>query len=208
MNNKKKIPLSECLTVNLFDKNSVDIVALHETGHVITMYALGMMDKFSYVTKKTGSGTMGLTEMTDEYKATILQLGNDIIQSVGNLSTGKGIAQSFKLSWLEAARLYFPNICRLFGGGAICRYYQVPDEDMCSIDYNLIDTILIQFNLTGERETLLPLVDKYLNAIFASFDLLTKAIYKNLVENETLQKDDVMQIIKEWEEYKLIIVPL
>lgn len=208
MNNKKKIPLSECLTVNLFDKNSVDIVALHETGHVITMYALGMMDKFSYVTKKTGSGTMGLTEMTDEYKATILQLGNDIIQSVGNLSTGKGIAQSFKLSRLEAARLYFPNICRLFGGGAICRYYQVPDEDMCSIDYNLIDTILIQFNLTGERETLLPLVDKYLNAIFASFDLLTKAIYKNLVENETLQKDDVMQIIKEWEEYKLIIVPL
>ena len=206
--NNHLIPLSKCLTVNFFDKNSVDIVALHETGHVITMYALGMMDKFSYVTKKAGSGTLGLTEITDEYKAALKQLGNDIIQSAGNLSTGKSITQSLKWSRLEAARLYFPNICRLFGGGAICRYYQVPDEDMCSIDYNLIDTILIQFNLTGERETLLPLVDKYLNAIFASFDLLTKAIYKNLVENETLQKDDVMQIIKEWEEYKLIIVPL
>ena len=99
--------------------------------------------------------------------------------------------------------MYLPNICRLFGGGAICRYYQVPDENMCSIDYNLIDTILVQFNLTGERETIRPLVDKFLNAIFASFDLLTKAIYKNLVENETLQKDDVIQLIKEWEEYKL-----
>ena len=156
----------------------------------------------------SGAGTLGLTEITDEYKIALKQLGNDIIQSAGNLSTGKSITQSLKWSRLEAARLYFPNICRLFGGGAICRYYQVPDEDMCSIDYNLIDTILIQFNLTGERETLLPLVDKYINAIFASFDLLTKAIYKNLVENETLQKDDVMQIIKEWEEYKLIIVPL
>ena len=203
MNNKKLIPLSECLTVNLFDKNSVDLVALHETGHVITMYALGMMDKLSYVTKKAGTGTLGLTEVTDEYKAALQQLGNDIIQAAGNLSTGKGITQSLRWSRLEAARMYFPNICRLFGGGAICRYYHVPDEKMCSIDYNLIDIILTAFNLTDDRETLRSLVDKYLNAIFASFDLLTKAIYKNLVENETLQKDDVMQIIKDWEEYKL-----
>ena len=203
MNNNKLIPLRECLTVNLFDKNSVDLVALHETGHVITMYALGMMDKFSYVTKKAGSETLGLTEVTDEFKAALQQLGNDIIQSTGNLSTGKGITQSLRWSRLEAARMYFPNICRLFGGGAICRYYHVPDEEMCSIDYNLIDTILMAFNLNDERETLLPLVDKYLNAIFASFELLTKTIYKNLVENETLQKDDVMQIIKDWEDFKL-----
>jgi len=203
MKNNNLIPLSECLTVNLFDKNSIDLVALHETGHVITMYALGMMDKFSYVTRKAGSETLGLTEVTDEFKAALQQLGNDIIQSAGNLSTGKGITQSLRWSRLEAAKMYFPNICRLFGGGAICRYYHVPDEEMCSIDYNLIDTILMAFNLNDERETLLPLVDKYLNAIFASFDLLTKTIYKNLVENETLQKDDVMQIIKEWENFKL-----
>lgn len=203
MNNKKLIPLKECLTVNLFDNNSVDLVALHETGHVITMYALGMMDKFSYVTKKAGSETLGLTEVTDEFKAALQKLGKDIIQSTGNLSTGKGIAESLRWSRLEAAKMYFPNICRLYGGGAICRYYHVPDEEMCSIDYTLIDTILMAFNLNDERETLLPLVDKYLNAIFASFDLLTKTIYKNLVENETLQKDDVMQIIKDWEDFKL-----
>ena len=203
MKNNNLIPLSECLTVNLFDKNSIDLVALHETGHVITMYALGMMDKFSYVTRKAGSETLGLTEVTDEFKAALQQLGNDIIQAAGNLSTGKGITQSLRWSRLEAARMYFPNICRLFGGGAICRYYHVPDEEMCSIDYSLIDTILMAFNLNDERDTLLPLVDKYLNAIFASFDLLTKTIYKNLVENETLQKEDVMQIIKDWEDFKL-----
>ena len=66
----------------------------------------------------------------------------------------------------------------------------------------LVNTILMAFNLNDERETLLPLVDKYLNAIFASFELLTKTIYKNLVENETLQKDDIMQIIKDWEDFK------
>ena len=201
--NKKLIPFIECMSEDFSNKNSLDIVALHETGHVIAMYALGMMDKFSYITKKARAGTLGLTEITDEYRAALLQLGNDIIKSASNLSTGKGIAQSIMLSRLETARMYFPNICRLFGGGAICRYYHVPDENMCRIDYDLIDTILTQFNLTDERETLLPLVDKYLNSIFASFDLLTKAIYKNLVKNETLQKADVMQIIKEWEEYKL-----
>ena len=75
---------------------------------------------------------------------------------------------------------------------------------MCSIDYNLIDIILTQFNLNGQRETLLPLVDQYLSSVFSSFDLLTRAIYKNLVTYETLTMDQVMQIIKEWEEYKLL----
>ena len=51
---------------------------------------------------------------------------------------------------------------------------------------------------------ILPLVDQYLNPIFASFDLLTKAVYTNLVEFGTLHKEQIMQIIKEWEEYKLL----
>lgn len=198
------IPFSGCLTINLFDQKHIDIVALHETGHVITMYALDMMDHFSYVTKKTGPRSLGITEMTDDYKAVLKQLGNNIIQSACNFSTGKAISQSLRISRLEAVKLYFPYICKLFGGGAICRYYKVPDENLCRIDYNLIDSLLNQFNLTGTRDLLLPLIDKYLNSIFVSLDLLTKAIYINLVKNETLQKDDVMQIIKEWEEYKLI----
>ena len=204
MKKKELIPLAECMTINLFDKNSVDLVALHETGHVITMYALGMMDYFSYVTIKSGSETKGLTELTNEYKAVLTKVGNDIMLSAGNLSTGKAITQSLKLSRLESAKAFFPNICRLFGGGAICRYYHVPDENMCSIDYQLIDTILFQFNWAGEREALLRMVDKYLNAVFASFDLLTKTIYKNLVENKTLNKEQVMQLIKEWEDFKLL----
>ena len=200
MNQIQLIPFKDCFTVDV----TSNITALHETGHVITMYALGMMDHLAYVTTKTGSGTLGLTEMTDEYKATLTQLGNDIIQTAGNLHYGKDSTKIIQQSRVDAARLYFPNICRLFGGGAICRFYHVPDENMCSIDYNLIDIILTQFNLNGQRETLLPLVDQYLSSVFSSFDLLTKAIYKNLVTYETLTKDQVMQIVKEWEEYKLL----
>lgn len=33
---------------------------------------------------------------------------------------------------------------------------------------------------------------------------LTKAVYTNLVEFGTLHKEQVMQIIKEWEKYKLL----
>ena len=200
MEKKNLIPFSDCFTVNLSD----NIVALHETGHVITMYALGMMDHFEYVTIKAGNGTLGLTEVTDEYKAKLTKHGEDITQASLNLHFGKDIARTMQLSRTESAKLYFPNICRLFGGGAICRFYHHPDENMCSIDYNLIDTILAGLGLVGARETLIPLVDQYLNSIFASFDLLTKAIYRNLVEFGTLDKEDVMQIIKEWEEYKLL----
>ena len=81
MNQIQLIPFKDCFTVDV----TSNITALHETGHVITMYALGMMDHLAYVTTKAGSGTLGLTEMTDEYKATLTQLGNDIIQTADNL---------------------------------------------------------------------------------------------------------------------------
>ena len=200
MNQKQLIPFKDCFTVDVTN----DIIALHETGHVIVMYALGMIDYLAYVTKKAGSGTLGLTETTDEYKAILAQLANDLILAAGNLHYGKDITNSIHLSRQEAGKKYLPNICRLFGGGAICRFYHVPDENMCSIDYGLIDQLLIGLGITGSRETLLPLVDQFLNSVFTSLDLLTKAIYKNLTTHETLTKDQVLMIIKEWEEYKLL----
>jgi hypothetical protein len=79
------IPFKDCFTADV----TKDIVALHETGHVIAMYALGMMDHFSYVTKQAGDGTLGLTDVTPEYKTTLAQFSNDIIQAVANQHTGK-----------------------------------------------------------------------------------------------------------------------
>jgi hypothetical protein len=200
MNMENLKTISQCLTADL----TQDRVALHETGHVITMYALGMMDHFAYVTKKAGDGTLGLTEVTDDFKADMQKFAGEITTAASNLHLGKDFTRIVQLSRLEAARNYLPNICRLFGGGAICRYYNLPDEAMCSIDYSLIDTLLSGLGMVDKRETLLPLVDMYMNTIFVSLDLLTKAIYVNLVEQGTLKKDQVMQIIKDWEEYKLI----
>ena len=200
MEKKELIPFLGCFTANLTN----NIIALHETGHVITMYALGMMDRFEYVTIKAGNGTLGLTEVTDEYKDMMTKHSQDITQASLNMHFGKDIAHTLQLSKHESAKLYFPNICRLFGGGAICRFYHVQDEDLCKIDYALIDTLLAGLGLTAKSNDILPLVDQYLNPIFASFDLLTKAIYTNLVEFGTLNKEQVMQIIKEWEEYKLL----
>ena len=200
MEEKVLIPFKDCFTANLTDH----IIALHETGHVITMYALGMMDRFEYVTIKAGNGTLGLTEVTDEYKAMMTKHSQDITQASLNMHFGKDIARTLQLSKHESAKLYFPNICRLYGGGAICRFYNVSDENLCKIDYALIDTLLAGLGLMVKSNDILPLVDQYLNPIFASFDLLAKAIYTNLVEFGTLHKEQVMQIIKEWEDYKVI----
>ena len=204
MEKKNLFSIGECLTVNLTDKNTVDMVALHETGHVITMYALGMMNYLAYVTKKAGAGMLGCTEMTDEYKSILSNHANTVAQVALDFHLGKDITRITQLSRTESAKLYLPNICRLFGGGSICRYYHLPDEKMCSIDYSLIDTILSGLGLVGAREILMPLVDQFLNTVFASLDLLTKTIYKNLVEHVTLDQEQVMQIIHDWEAYKVI----
>ena len=73
---------------------------------------------------------------------------------------------------------------------------------MCAIDYSLVDTLMMGLGLNGKREEILPLVDMYLKLAFTSFDLLSKAIYKNLKQKETLNKEQVMQIIEEWENFK------
>lgn len=199
MNMENLKTIAQCLTADI----TKDRVALHETGHVIAMYAVGMIEHLAYVTKKDGDSTLGLTEVTEEYKACMKKLGDEIIQAAGNLHYGKDSTRIIQLSRQKASQLYFPNICKLFGGGAICRFYNLTDENMCSIDYTLIDAILNQFNWLGKREMIMPLVDKYLSSVFASFGPLINSIYVNLVEQETLTREQVMQIIKDWEEYQL-----
>lgn len=206
MNMENLKTIAQCLTADI----TKDRVALHETGHVIAMYAVGLIDHIAFVTKTPGDGTRGLTEVTEEYKTRMNNLGDEIIQAAGKIIQaagkkhyGKDYTRIIQLSRLDASQLYFPNICKLFGGGAICRFYDLPDEDMCSIDYTLIDAILNQFNWLGKREVIMPLVDQYLRSAFESFGPLIKAFYVNLVEQETLTREQVLQIIKDWEEYQL-----
>ena len=201
MKDETLIPLLQCNDVDLKDQSSVDITTLHETGHLIVMYALDMMDYFSYITINPGSGTLGLTETTDEYKTFLNEYATEL-QKAGIPNSGLNTTNLIRKIIIKGTNLYLPNICRLFGGGAICRFYGVPDEKMCTIDYSYIDTMLMGLGLTGKREVILPLVDMYLKSVFESFDLLTKAIYKNLREKGTLNKNQVMQIIGEWEEFE------
>ena len=212
MKDETLIPLFQCLDVNLKDKNSVDVTALHETGHLLVMYALGMMDYFEYITVNAGEHTnevtgvtnsvKGLTQLTQEYRDLLQQFANELIQA-GIPKSGKAVTEVMRKVKVQGAALYLPNICRLFGGGAICRYYEVPDENMCKIDYDFIDTLLMGLGISGSREAMRALVDMYLNAVFTSFDLLTKAIYKNLKQKGTLTKPQVMQIIAEWEAFNM-----
>lgn len=206
----KLIPFSQCLDVNLYDKSKVNILALHETGHLIVMYAMDMMNYFSSITIQAGNHTnevtgapnqvSGLTDVTPELMERMLQFSKELAIIP---DSGAALTKTVRKTRIEGAELYLPNICRLFGGGAICRHYGMPDEGLCEIDYSHIDLLLSGLGLPNQRETLLPLVDMYLNTVFLSLDLLAKAIYKNLVANGTLDKEQVMQIIAEWEDYKL-----
>ena len=206
----KLIPFSQCLDVNLYDKSKVNIIALHETGHLITMYAMDMMNYFSTITIQAGEHTnevtgapnqlSGCTDVTQELMDRMIQFSKELAIIP---DSGAALTKTVRKTKIEGAALYLPNICRLFGGGAICRHYGMPDEGLCEIDYSHIDLLLSGLGLPNQRETIRPLVDMYLSTVFLSFDLLAKAIYKNLVANGTLNKEEVMQIIAEWEDYKL-----
>ena len=62
----KLIPFTQCLDVNLYDKSKVNIIALHETGHLITMYAMDMMNYFSSITIQAGDHTNEVTGAPDK----------------------------------------------------------------------------------------------------------------------------------------------
>ena len=206
----KLIPFTQCLDVNLYDKSNVNIIALHETGHLITMYAMDMMNYFLSITIQAGDHTNEVTGAPDKVGG-CTYVTQDLMDRMLKFSkelaiipdSGAALTKTVRKTRLEGAVLYLPNICRLFGGGAICRHYGMPDEGLCEIDYNHIDLLLSGLGLPNQRETIRPLVDMYLSTVFLSFDLLAKAIYKNLVDNGTLNKEEVMQIIAEWEDYKL-----
>ena len=212
MKDETLIPLSKCLDVNLRDKESVDITALHETGHLIVMYALDMMESFLSISIKgetlidniTGKEkyTNGLTKMSQDYVNLFLNHSQILLKTGTNVKTGREMSKYIHLEKVEGAKLFLPVICKQFGGGAICRYYGLPDEEMCKYDYDDIDKMLPGLGLPGTREAMRILVDMYLKSVFESFDLLTKAIYKNLKKMETLNKEQVMQIIEEWEIFK------
>ena len=208
----KLIPFTQCLDVNLYDKSKVNIIALHETGHLITMYAMDMMNYFLSITIQAGDHTNEVTGAPDKVGG-CTYVTQDLMDRMLKFSkelaiipdSGAALTKTVRKTRLEGAVLYLPNICRLFGGGAICRHYGMPDEGLCEIDYNHIDLLLRGLGLPNQRETIRPLVDMYLSTVFLSFDLLAKAIYKNLVANGTLNKEEVMQIIAEWEDYKLFV---
>ena len=211
MEDETLIPLVECSDENLKDKNSVDVTALHETGHLMAMYVMDQMDYFDYISiipcehKNEVTGKIeiikAITAVAPEFVKKMEQHAEELRQA-GTPKSGAAITGLMKKMKVEGAALYLPNICRLFGGGAICRFYEVPDEDMCIIDYNHIDLLLSGLGIPGTREAMRILVDMYLKDAFTSFDLLTKAIYKNLKAKGRLDKTQVMQIITEWEEFK------
>ena len=114
MKDETIIPLSKCSDVNLKNlSNNRDITALHETGHFIVMYALDMMDYFSFITIESGThvnevsgnvdSVQGLTDVTLEYKALLAQHGAEFQQPLSKTQLVRKIKA-------KGAILYLPTL--------------------------------------------------------------------------------------------------
>ncbi|GEM_PF-2916754 len=197
---------SEIAHMNLrdLDKNNRDqIVALHETGHFIAMLALGMFDKFEYITIEQGVDdfghlTDGLTEMTPEAKEEVLNCVNNVRTKAENSGNSFDDYYSYcKANFIEGPKCYFPHIIRLFAGGSICRYYNNPFEERCEFDYDEIRETLSSYFMTDKFSEMKVIADAFLKNVFKCYDKVSKLICYNLIERRTLNKADIEALLKE-----------
>ena len=194
------IPITDCLTIdlrNITDEKS--IVALHETGHLIVMYALGLMKYFNGIDIIKRDGKLGLTDMTPDFNLETQDYAINLVNFAGNYNeSGDNLNDYINAQYIQGPKFYFPHICRLFAGGSITRHYGILAEERCALDLKQISDILKQYQLENHIKELQNLVDAFLSNIFNFYDSLIKAIYKNLIENVQLSVDDVNHIIEEW----------
>ena len=205
----KQIKLKDCLLVDFRNlKDEKCIIALHETGHFIVMYALGLMDLFKSIDILERNGVRGLTDMQPAFQKETAAYATRLANLAGKMFPFDWRATNdfVKAQYVEGPSLYLPQLCRLFAGGAICRYYGIDREDLCSIDLAYIKQILTQFGMVEQVENLQTLVDAFLKNIFVYYDLLIKAIYTNLLANEELKADEVKMIIEDWKQSTPILL--
>ncbi|MBO7418700.1 MAG: hypothetical protein J6U14_07180 [Bacteroidaceae bacterium] len=194
------VPINECIAINLKGiEESKSIVALHETGHLIVMYAFDLMEYFNGITIISGNGTLGLTDMVPNFANEMDEYANSIDRLEGNLQqSGEELDAFISAQYLQGLKLYLPHICRLFAGGSITRYYEISAEELCQIDRENIIRILRQYQLDNQIEIIQNLIDLLLKNVFLFYDTLIKTIYMNLLKHKTLSVDDINCIISEW----------
>ena len=189
---------------NLSDlKDEKQIVALHETGHLVAMMALGLYDKFEYITIEPANGTSGLTEMTPDAKAAIQKSLNRVAEKATTVSQKAAQMISYpddyqafcNLLFAGAPKLFLPHITRLFAGGSICRHYGKQRDDLCLIDNSLIRNILALYNMGDKFSEVQAVADAFLKLVFERYEKVTKLICFNLLERKTLHKQDIDNLL-------------
>ncbi|MBO7561949.1 MAG: hypothetical protein J6T04_03565 [Bacteroidales bacterium] len=189
---------------NLRDlKDEKQIVALHETGHLIAMMALGLYDKFEYITIEPANGTSGLTEMTPDAKAAIQKSLNRVAEKAATVSQKAAQMINYSddyqafcnLLCAGAPKLFLPHITRLFAGGSICRYYGKQRDDLCLIDNSLIRNILALYNMGDKFSEIQAVADAFLKLVFERYEKVIKLICYNLLERKTLNKQDIDNLL-------------
>lgn len=196
------IPVNECQAVNLRDiTDERSIVALHETGHLIVMYALGLINSFNGINIIYKDGDYGTTEMSPEFREVTQNYALNYGNLVANYNqSGDSLNAFIDAHYLQGPKLYLPNICRLFAGGSITRYYEIAADYLCKKDEEHIKTILTQYEMAEQINEIKTIVDSFMRKIFFYYETLIKGIYINLLENEELTIEDVNQIIHDWKE--------
>lgn len=167
-------------------RNENEIVTLHEVGHIIGLYASGIIDEFISATNVASDGPSGKTYgLTRRSGQSLMELCNKLSEAVSQGAFGR-MAE-------ESAEICLPQICYFCGGGSIDRMYGNASERRESIDMAELKTKLLPAmfvnNVSEEAlKELKDMVDEFLHSSFRKYDVLVDALYDKLAEANMIDK--------------------
>lgn len=178
-----------------------EIIALHETGHFIALYAMGLYDEFTVMTITPNNGTYGQTVRTGDSL-------NNLSKKLSSISTrllnDPGLINEFNNIKDSSKDVCLPHVAFFFGGGAIDNYKNRENENRNRIDTNNLSQKVLPamfiLNLNDKCLTeLKEMTYNYLHKAFDAYKDLISIVSDELLEKKAINKEMMNKTISTWE---------
>lgn len=173
--------------------NHNECIALHETGHVIALYALGRYNEFQQTSIVPQGGTMGQTQRSP-FNGNIMNQAMELMRSLlmGNTEESKE----------RRALSILPYVCFYYGGGSADRLWGDDYPSRNTIDMSALKTnfsLLAGCSVTDVAlRRLQPIVDRFMHEVLRHYEALVERLTAKLTEQKTINKHQMDNLLTQW----------
>lgn len=179
-------------------KENEDIIAYHEAGHFVALYAMGLYDEFTLMSIEPREGMSGYTLRNGK---SLIELCNKLTDVSRNTNLFQGMLD-FNEVKKHSMDICLPHVAFFFGGGALDEWKGRADNHRNSIDEeNLSDLVLpsmFVLNFNNCMEDLKAIMYPYLKKVFEVYSNLVDIVAGHLLELRTIDHARMNDILEEW----------